>query len=181
MISASVITCIGAAEKSSPHLAGRDREPDIVTAFLSALTFPPVNTPPLPPPLSMFRSLPSHSPRFGFRTLTRTPVAKHIHTGPRSTISRTLATSARSPNPIASGSRLSSIARHFSSSPQPRSSNSSTMAPVETQQYDYIVLGGGSGGSGSARRAAGWYGAKTLIVESGRSGGTCVNVGYVFN
>lgn len=51
------------------------------------------------------------------------------------------------------------------------------MAPVETQQYDYIVLGGGSGGSGSARRAAGWYGAKTLIVEKGRSGGTCVNVG----
>ncbi|KAJ6037829.1 uncharacterized protein N7446_010467 [Penicillium canescens] len=53
------------------------------------------------------------------------------------------------------------------------------MAPVETQQYDYIVLGGGSGGSGSARRAAGWYGKKTLIVESGRSGGTCVNVGCV--
>lgn len=52
------------------------------------------------------------------------------------------------------------------------------MAPTE-QQYDYIVLGGGSGGSGSARRAAGWYNAKTLIVESGRSGGTCVNVGYV--
>jgi glutathione reductase (NADPH) len=52
------------------------------------------------------------------------------------------------------------------------------MAPVETRQYDYIVLGGGSGGSGSGRRAAGWYGAKTLIVESGRSGGTCVNVGY---
>lgn len=53
------------------------------------------------------------------------------------------------------------------------------MAPVEVQQYDYIVLGGGSGGSGSGRRAAGWYNAKTLIVESGRSGGTCVNVGYV--
>lgn len=54
------------------------------------------------------------------------------------------------------------------------------MAPVEIQRYDYIVLGGGSGGSGSARRAAGWYGKKTLIVESGRSGGTCVNVGLVF-
>lgn len=51
------------------------------------------------------------------------------------------------------------------------------MAPVETNQYDYIVLGGGSGGSGSARRAAGWYGKKTLIIEKGRSGGTCVNVG----
>jgi glutathione reductase (NADPH) len=54
------------------------------------------------------------------------------------------------------------------------------MAPIETKEYDYIVIGGGSGGSGSGRRAAGWYGAKTLIVESGRSGGTCVNVGYVF-
>jgi glutathione reductase (NADPH) len=53
------------------------------------------------------------------------------------------------------------------------------MPPIETKQYDYIVLGGGSGGSGSARRAAGWYGKKTLIVESGRSGGTCVNVGCV--
>ncbi|KKK12959.1 hypothetical protein AOCH_004857, partial [Aspergillus ochraceoroseus] len=53
------------------------------------------------------------------------------------------------------------------------------MAPLDVQQYDYIVLGGGSGGSGSGRRAAGWYGAKTLIVESGRSGGTCVNVGCV--
>lgn len=53
------------------------------------------------------------------------------------------------------------------------------MASIETKQYDYIVIGGGSGGSGSARRAAGWYKAKTLIVESGRSGGTCVNVGCV--
>ena len=53
------------------------------------------------------------------------------------------------------------------------------MGTTEKQKYDYIVIGGGSGGSGSARRAAGWYGAKTLIVESGRSGGTCVNVGCV--
>ncbi|KAJ9322468.1 hypothetical protein DTO027B5_7975 [Paecilomyces variotii] len=53
------------------------------------------------------------------------------------------------------------------------------MAPVEVKEYDYIVIGGGSGGSGSARRAAGWYGAKTLIIERGRSGGTCVNVGCV--
>lgn len=74
-----------------------------------------------------------------------------------------------------SGSRLASLTRHFSSTPAP--AESSTMPPVQTQQYDYIVLGGGSGGSGSARRAAGWYKAKTLIVESGRSGGTCVNVG----
>lgn len=76
---------------------------------------------------------------------------------------------------LSTGSRLASLTRHFSStSPVADSSN---MPPVQTQQYDYIVLGGGSGGSGSGRRAAGWYGAKTLIVESGRSGGTCVNVG----
>lgn len=55
------------------------------------------------------------------------------------------------------------------------------MPPVDSgaKQYDYIVIGGGSGGSGSARRAAGWYGAKTLIVENGPSGGCCVNVGCV--
>ncbi|KAF2268364.1 hypothetical protein CC78DRAFT_530282 [Lojkania enalia] len=42
------------------------------------------------------------------------------------------------------------------------------MAPA-ARSYDYIVIGGGSGGSGAARRAAGWYGAKTLLVENGRS------------
>lgn len=51
------------------------------------------------------------------------------------------------------------------------------MAPAEVQKYDYIVIGGGSGGSGTARRAAGWYGAKTLLIENGLSGGCCVNVG----
>lgn len=51
------------------------------------------------------------------------------------------------------------------------------MAPL-AKQYDFIVIGGGSGGSGAARRAAA-YGAKTLLVENKRSGGTCVNVGLV--
>lgn len=50
------------------------------------------------------------------------------------------------------------------------------MAPTATK-YDYIVIGGGSGGSGTSRRAAGWYGKKTALIESGVSGGTCVNVG----
>src|SRR3954451_23293888 len=56
-----------------------------------------------------------------------------------------------------------------------RSRNKVTMAPTEVKTYDYVVIGGGSGGSGTARRAAGWYGAKTLLIENSRSGGTCVN------
>ena len=52
------------------------------------------------------------------------------------------------------------------------------MAP-SPKQYDYIVIGGGSGGSGAARRASGWYGKKTAIIDAGISGGCCVNVGYV--
>src|SRR5687768_2664773 len=44
--------------------------------------------------------------------------------------------------------------------------------------FDLVVLGAGSGGLAAARRAAG-YGAKVLVVEGGRLGGTCVNVGCV--
>ena len=44
--------------------------------------------------------------------------------------------------------------------------------------YDYIVIGGGSGGVASSRRAAS-YGAKTLLIEGKALGGTCVNVGCV--
>ena len=44
--------------------------------------------------------------------------------------------------------------------------------------FDFIVIGGGSGGIASARRAA-EYGAKVLLVEYGPLGGTCVNVGCV--
>ncbi|KAM3848906.1 glutathione reductase, mitochondrial [Vipera latastei] len=44
--------------------------------------------------------------------------------------------------------------------------------------FDYLVLGGGSGGLASARRAA-ELGARTAVVEKGRLGGTCVNVGCV--
>jgi glutathione reductase (NADPH) len=45
-------------------------------------------------------------------------------------------------------------------------------------QFDFVVIGGGSGGLAAAQRAA-EYGAKVAIVESGRLGGTCVNVGCV--
>jgi glutathione reductase (NADPH) len=44
--------------------------------------------------------------------------------------------------------------------------------------YDLIVIGGGSGGIACAQRAA-EYGARVLLAESGRLGGTCVNVGCV--
>ena len=47
-----------------------------------------------------------------------------------------------------------------------------------SKHYDYIALGGGSGGVATARRAA-EYGAKALVIESNRLGGTCVNVGCV--
>lgn len=46
------------------------------------------------------------------------------------------------------------------------------------KQYDYIVIGGGSGGIASANRA-GMHGAKVLLIEAKAVGGTCVNVGCV--
>lgn len=53
------------------------------------------------------------------------------------------------------------------------------MAPV-TKEFDFLVIGGGSGGLACARKAAGAYGARVGIIEgSGRLGGTCVNVGCV--
>ncbi|MCB4974718.1 glutathione-disulfide reductase [Streptococcus mutans] len=47
-----------------------------------------------------------------------------------------------------------------------------------TKQYDYIVIGGGSGGIASANRAA-MHGAKVILFEGKQVGGTCVNVGCV--
>jgi len=47
-----------------------------------------------------------------------------------------------------------------------------------TEHYDLIAIGGGSGGLSVAERAA-RYGARCAVVESGRLGGTCVNVGCV--
>ena len=44
--------------------------------------------------------------------------------------------------------------------------------------FDLVVIGGGSGGLAAAQRAA-EYGARVAVVESGRLGGTCVNVGCV--
>ncbi|MGD8999756.1 MAG: glutathione-disulfide reductase [Granulosicoccaceae bacterium] len=47
-----------------------------------------------------------------------------------------------------------------------------------TQHYDLIAIGGGSGGLSAAERAA-VYGKKTAVIERGKLGGTCVNVGCV--
>lgn len=46
------------------------------------------------------------------------------------------------------------------------------------QHYDVICIGGGSGGLAAAKRAA-EYGAKALVIEAKKLGGTCVNVGCV--
>ena len=46
------------------------------------------------------------------------------------------------------------------------------------QAFDYIVIGAGSGGIASARRAA-EYNAHCAVIEHAQLGGTCVNVGCV--
>jgi glutathione reductase (NADPH) len=45
-------------------------------------------------------------------------------------------------------------------------------------EYDYIAMGGGSGGIASVNRAS-MYGQKCAIIEAKALGGTCVNVGCV--
>ncbi|EIJ67301.1 glutathione-disulfide reductase [Pasteurella bettyae] len=47
-----------------------------------------------------------------------------------------------------------------------------------TKHYDYLAIGGGSGGIASLNRAAS-YGKKCAIIEAKHLGGTCVNVGCV--
>jgi len=46
------------------------------------------------------------------------------------------------------------------------------------EEYDLLVIGGGSGGLAHAQRAA-EYGARAGVIEYGPLGGTCVNVGCV--
>ncbi|XP_048360737.1 glutathione reductase, mitochondrial [Sphaerodactylus townsendi] len=61
---------------------------------------------------------------------------------------------------------------------QLRAAASSSSSSAGATAFDYLVLGGGSGGLASARRAA-ELGARAAVVEKGRLGGTCVNVGCV--
>lgn len=47
-----------------------------------------------------------------------------------------------------------------------------------TKHYDYLAIGGGSGGIASINRAS-MYGQKCALIEAKDLGGTCVNVGCV--
>ena len=51
---------------------------------------------------------------------------------------------------------------------------------MTSYDFDFLVIGGGSGGIASAKRAA-IHGKKVAVVERARWGGTCVNVGYVMS
>ncbi len=54
----------------------------------------------------------------------------------------------------------------------------SIQASPQAFDYDFIAIGGGSGGIASINRAAS-YGKKCAIIEANALGGTCVNVGCV--
>ncbi|MFB1017738.1 MAG: FAD-dependent oxidoreductase, partial [Burkholderiaceae bacterium] len=49
----------------------------------------------------------------------------------------------------------------------------STPSTHTANEFDLLVIGGGSGGVASARRAAA-HGARVALVERDRLGGTCV-------
>ncbi|KAK9963227.1 hypothetical protein ABG768_006429 [Culter alburnus] len=55
---------------------------------------------------------------------------------------------------------------------------SRSMASESVTRFDFLVIGGGSGGLAGARRAA-ELGATSAVIESHKLGGTCVNVGCV--
>ena len=49
---------------------------------------------------------------------------------------------------------------------------------TESYDYDFLVIGGGSGGLAAAKRAAA-HGARVALIERDRLGGTCVNRGCI--
>ncbi|KAL2175352.1 uncharacterized protein P884DRAFT_262533 [Thermothelomyces heterothallicus CBS 202.75] len=72
---------------------------------------------------------------------------------------------------IPAAGRITTLSRHFAQT-------SLAMAPI-SKETDFLVIGGGSGGLGAARAASARYGAKAMVIEGKRLGGTCVNVGCV--
>jgi len=70
---------------------------------------------------------------------------------------------------ISTSGRLKTLSRHFSAT-------HFAMAPI-SKETELLVIGSGSGGLGAARTASAKYGIKAMIIEGGRIGGTCVNVG----
>eukprot|EP00965_Chrysotila_dentata_P022789 755363-Pleurochrysis_carterae.AAC.3 len=89
------------------------------------------------------------------------------------------AVNARAPGAVAHafGVRFSRPAV-FAPLTAPRAGRLVAEADGEVTEFDYLVIGGGSGGIASARRAAS-HGAKAAVIERARLGGTCVNVGCV--
>ena len=75
-------------------------------------------------------------------------------------------------NSLLQGSRIRPIVRGGHS--RSMSSSEGAKEADEVFDFDYFVIGAGSGGLASARRAAS-YGAKVAAVEKARMGGTCVN------
>jgi len=80
--------------------------------------------------------------------------------------------------------KLSFVRRSFSSSSSYSPSSdgdddASSSSSSTTFDYDLFVIGGGSGGIASARRAASTWNKRVAVAEVGRMGGTCVNVGCV--
>lgn len=76
------------------------------------------------------------------------------------------------------GYEMKKIRPAFISYPKNTTRSSSDTATEEEYDFDLLVVGAGSGGIASARRAAS-YGAKVGVIEMGPLGGTCVNVGCV--
>ncbi|KAE8215417.1 hypothetical protein CF327_g1293 [Tilletia walkeri] len=119
--------------------------------------------------------------RLGSTTLARTPL-RSICTISAKLPPHSNRTSSPAQSTAASAShRLASATAHLQSSRSFTSSASANMPPVPKpeQQYELVVIGGGSGAMGMSRRAAS-YGIKVCVIEEdGRLGGTCVNVGCV--
>jgi glutathione reductase (NADPH) len=67
--------------------------------------------------------------------------------------------------------------RGILATPAPANTHTSNRGTMD-KHFDFLVIGGGSGGIASARRAA-LHGARVGLIEGGPIGGTCVNVGCV--